>query len=205
MLKGVRIGEKLDAESVKCYIGWLYSSKLHIPVEINRKSDAFNLVLLKCWAAASAMEDVCFKEEVLRTFFEDAKARFWRESVYWAFVEGCAKEEIRKFVVEMSMAFVKPGWFEEQGGMWPDKFVRVLADKALEGMVGKMGYKDVKNKWVEKLSDTDKAVEEAELERPRLTETGDTDEEFFQGSSKSKNAQWADEEDELPWRKRQRR
>jgi hypothetical protein len=69
MLKGVRIGEKLDAESVQCYIGWLYSSKLHIPVEINRKSDAFNLVLLKCWAAASAMEDVCFKEEVLRTFF----------------------------------------------------------------------------------------------------------------------------------------
>jgi hypothetical protein len=134
MLKGVRIAEKLDVESVQCYIGWLYSSQLHIPTSIDRKADAFNLALLKCWAVASAMEDASFKKEVMRTFFEDAKARVWRESVQWVFVEGWANEEIRGFVVKVFMAFVKPGWFKEQADMWPDEFVRVLADKALERM-----------------------------------------------------------------------
>jgi hypothetical protein len=202
MLKGVRIAERLDAESVQCYLGWLYSSQLHIPTSIDRKSDAFNLALLKCWAVASAMEDASFKKEVLRTFFEDAKARLWRESVQWVFVEGWANEEIRGFVVEVFMAFVKLGWFKEQADMWPDEFVRVLADKALEGMERKMGYKDVKIKWLGKLSDTDKAVKAVEEDRSRLMEAGDTDEELSWGISKSKDL-WTDEE-ELPRRKRRR-
>jgi hypothetical protein len=183
----------------------LYSSHLHIPHTIDRKSDSFNLALLKCWAVASAMEDECFKKEVQTAFFEDAKARVWRESVHWAFVEGWANEEIRRFVVEVFMAFVKPGWFGEQGDMWPDKFVRVLADKALEGMEGKMGYKEVRDKWLGKAKDTDEEVEEAREEETWLVETGDTGEEWHWDTCKSKDEVVRTEENELPRRKRPRR
>jgi hypothetical protein len=208
MLKEVRIEKRLDAESVQAYIAWLYSSHLTIPHTIDRKSDSFNLALLKCWAVASAMEDTCFKKVVLTTFFADAKARVWRESVHWAFVEGWADEEIRRFVVEVFMAFIKPGWFGEQADMWPDKFARVLADKALEGMERKMGYKDVRNKWLGKAKDTDEEVQEAgeeEEEETRLVETGDTDEEWHWDTCRSRDEVARTEEDELPRRKRPRR
>jgi hypothetical protein len=144
------------------------------------------------------------QEKGAEDVFGDAKARFRRESVHWAFVEGWANEEIRGFVVEVFMAFVKPRWFEEQGNMWPEEFVKALADKALEGIVGRMGYNDVKNKWLGKLRDTDKAVKDVEEVQSRLMETGDTDEELCWGTSKSKDALWTDE-DELPRRKRRRR
>jgi hypothetical protein len=141
-----------------------------------------------------------FQESGLDYFFADAKARVWRESVHWA------DEEIRRFVVEVFMAFIKPGWFGEQADMWPDKFARVLADGALEGMERKMGYKDVRNKWLGKAKDTDEEVQEAgEEEETRQVETGDTDEEWHWDTCRSRDEVARTEEDESPRRKRPRR
>jgi hypothetical protein len=142
---------KLDAEAVQTYLDWLYSVELRIPTHICRKTDTFNTVLLKCWAVAEAVGDDAFKSVVITTFFNEAKARLWSESIKWAFVDDHASEDIRSFVIEVFLAFMKPGWFKKEGRKWPNSFVSELADKILERCKGKKSYADVKREWLGRL------------------------------------------------------
>jgi hypothetical protein len=154
LLKSLDIKEELDAESVQIYLDWLYSGHLQIPASIDRKTDAFNVAVLKCWAVANAMQDETFKSMVVKMWFEEAEAQFWKDSVEWAFVEGNGDEEIKGFVVEVFMCFMETGWFVKEGKSWPDAFVRALADRALEGWMeggqGTEGFEGVKGRWIGK-------------------------------------------------------
>jgi hypothetical protein len=199
LLKSLHIPESLDAQAVQGYLDWLYSGTLRVAPGISRKSDSFNVALLKCWAVAGAVQDECFRNVVVGAFFGEARARFWSDSVHWTFVEGGANEEIKGFVVEVFMAYMKPGWFGEQGNRWPEEFVRVLADKALEGMVGRKGYPDVKRKWLRNLRDADGEVEE---EGSRWLDKGKTDDESFGETSKAKDEVVEDEDKDLQIRMR---
>jgi hypothetical protein len=201
LLKSLSIEEALDVQAVQGYLDCLYSGTLHIAASISRKSDLFNVALLKCWAVASAVDDECFKNDVVEMFLRDAEARFWSDSIHWAFVEGRANEEIKGFVVEVFMAYMKPGWFGEQGGMWPEKFVRVLADKALEGMVGRKRFADVRREWLGSLRDADVEVEVEDLKR---SSNGKTDNEGVWDTLEAKDEVVEDEEKDLPRRKRHR-
>jgi hypothetical protein len=150
LLKNVSLEEQLDAKVVQMYLDWLYSSSLHIPFRISRWTDTFNLILLKCWAVASAVDDECFEHTVMNIFFEEAKAQFWEESVHWAFVDDGATEEIRAFIIEIYMAHMEKDWFTKKGPKWPSNFVMALADKTMEG-VKKKSYEQFKRDWTRKL------------------------------------------------------
>jgi hypothetical protein len=205
LLKYLSIEDKLDAEAVQGYIDWLYSASLRVAPEISRRSDLFNLALLKCWAVASAVDDECFKRVVISTFFKDARAGFSSDSINWAFVEGHANEEIEGFVIEVFMAFIKPGWFGGRGDIWPENFVRVLADKALEGMVRRKGYTEVRRKWLRGAKEgVEEGVEEAEEEKLTRLDNGGTENDESWDTLESKDVEVGDEEKDLPKRKRRR-
>jgi hypothetical protein len=77
--------------------------------------------------------------------------------VSWAFdmERDEANEEIRKFVVEIFMVFVQPGWFKregekKEGAKWPEAFVWIMADKALERAKKKI-FGDVERVWRKKI------------------------------------------------------
>jgi hypothetical protein len=150
LLKNVSLEEQLDAEAVQMYLDWLYSGNLHIPSKISRRTDAFNLMLLKCWAVASAVDDEFFECTVMSIFFQGAKAQFWDESVHWAFVDGGANEEIKEFIIEVYMAHMTKDWFSKKGAKWPSEFVMALADRAFEG-AKKKSYEQIKREWTKKL------------------------------------------------------
>jgi hypothetical protein len=143
--------DRLDADAVHTYLDWLYTNTLRIPSTIPRNTDSFNVALLKCWAVASAVEDESFKTTVITTFFNEAKARFWSESIKWAFVDECGNDEIKQSIIEIFMMFMEPGWFKEQGAEWPDVFVREVADTALEKGKGKKSFAVLKREWLRKL------------------------------------------------------
>jgi hypothetical protein len=124
LFKYLNVNEDLDAEAIHIYLDWMYSSMIRIPATFSGTTDAFNVILLKCWAVASAVQDNVFRDTIIHTFFIEAEARFWSSSVQWAFVEGNANAEIKDFVMEVFMAIVKPGWFKEEGKKWPSMFVR---------------------------------------------------------------------------------
>lgn len=157
LLKNMRLEEQLDAEAVQMYLDWLYSGSLHVPAKISRRKDTFNLTVLKCWAVASAVEDDCFKEIVITTFFKEAKAQFWEESVRWAFVDDRANAEIKGFITEVYMAHMGEGWFKKKGAKWPTEFVMALADEAFKGQKVK-NYEEIKKEWTRKLEGGDGAV-----------------------------------------------
>ncbi|KAH7393862.1 hypothetical protein DE146DRAFT_110285 [Phaeosphaeria sp. MPI-PUGE-AT-0046c] len=150
LLKSRSVREEVDAGAVQMYIDWLYTRTLRVPAGTSRNSDAFNVALLKCWAVAAAMRDEVFKNAVVGTFFDEAKARFWSDSVKWTFVEDCKVKEIKDFVMEVFLAFMEPGWFREESARWPEVFVREVGESLLED--GRMkGYEEIKSRWLEKL------------------------------------------------------
>jgi hypothetical protein len=150
LLKHLSFDEKLDAEAVQVYLDWVYSSMVRVPITYLRNTDTFNVMLLKCWAVASVVQDTSFRDIVIQTFFMEAGAGFWSSSVHWAFVEGNANNEIKDFVMDVFMAFIKPGWFVREGKKWPGVFVRSLADKMLKG-TKREAYEEVKEAWLKKL------------------------------------------------------
>jgi hypothetical protein len=158
LLKSVNLNEDVDAKAVQMYLDWLYSGILRIPATISRTKDTFNLALLKCWAVASAVDDESFKNVVVSTFFDEAKAQFWIDSVKWAFVDGGANDEIKTFIIEVYMAHMDKGWFQKEGGNWPMEFVMVLADNALDGTKRK-SYDSVQKEWMKKLEIKDEDIE----------------------------------------------
>lgn len=103
------IESELDAEATQIYLDWLYTSTLHISAKVSRVTDAFNLVILKLWTVANAVEDLVFKSQVIATYFAEARVRFWKESVKWAFLEHKCDDEIRAFIIDISLAYIKPG------------------------------------------------------------------------------------------------
>ncbi|KAF1843704.1 uncharacterized protein K460DRAFT_289503 [Cucurbitaria berberidis CBS 394.84] len=131
LLKYLGVEGDLDAEAVQAYLDWLYCSSLHIDKSVSRKTDAFNVALLKVWEVANAVEDETFKNEIIRTFFTEARACFWSDSVKWAFTQSKRSEEIKAFVIEVFMAYMEPGWFKKEAAKWPDVFTWELADVAM--------------------------------------------------------------------------
>ena len=162
LLKYLSVDAEVDAQAVQSYLDWLYTSRLHIEDSISRKSDAFNLRLLKLWAVADAVEDRVFKYTVLVMFFEEAKARFWTDSVHWAFVERRGNEEIRGFVIEVFKAGIGPGWFKKEAERWPDGFVRELADDIFRGVGRVKTFAEVKREWMRRLESTVERVSDGE-------------------------------------------
>ncbi|OAK95110.1 hypothetical protein IQ06DRAFT_178030, partial [Phaeosphaeriaceae sp. SRC1lsM3a] len=146
LLKSVSVRENLDSGVVQMYIDWLYSRTLVIPTEISRKSDTFNVVLLKCWAVAAAMGDEMFRDAVIETFFAEAKARLWSESVKWTFVDDCGVKEIKDFVMEVFLAFVEPEWFRKESATWPEVFVGEVGERLLEGG-RRREFDEIQRRW----------------------------------------------------------
>lgn len=174
LIKSLALNDELDAEAVQRYLDWLYSAILHIPATVSRKTEVFNLALLKCWAVAITMEDDCFKHVVVRTFFGEVTAQFWFESVRWAFANGGAKDEIKEFIIDVFMSDIEAGWFSKDGHNWPLEFVMVLADRALDG-AARRTYDQVQKGWMKKLQIEDEEVDEEDEEdasEPGHTGTG---------------------------------
>ncbi|KAF1839639.1 hypothetical protein BDW02DRAFT_604131 [Decorospora gaudefroyi] len=154
----------LDAESLQLYLDWLYSARLCISAQISRKTDAFNLVVLKLWGVATAVQDDAFKAVVVSTFFEEARARFWTESVQWAFVLRRCEDEVREFILEVSLVYIEPGWFAKEAGVWPSVFVRQLADVAMVNWAERKSFGELKKVWLDKLGGVGEEAEVVEEE-----------------------------------------
>ncbi|KAI4697250.1 uncharacterized protein J4E84_000377 [Alternaria hordeiaustralica] len=152
LLNQLDIESELDAEATQIYLDWLYTSTLHISAKVSRVTDAFNLVILKLWTVANAVEDPVFKSQVIATYFAEARARFWKESVKWAFVDRKCDEEIRAFVIDISLAYIEPGWFKSEGKNWPEAFVSELADAAMVRWGDRKDGRTTRKMWMEKLS-----------------------------------------------------
>ncbi|KAL5120335.1 hypothetical protein ACEQ8H_001625 [Pleosporales sp. CAS-2024a] len=150
IFKNLCLNYKVDAEAVQRYLDWLYSGILYVPLSISRRTDAFNLTLLKCWAVASAVDDETFKAVVVGTFFTEAMSQFWIDSVRWAFVDRLANKEIKEFMLDVFMAHNEQGWFKAHAEKWPKEFVTELADRALEACTRKR-YHSVQSEWMRKL------------------------------------------------------
>jgi hypothetical protein len=163
LIKSLALNDKLDAEAVQRYLDWLYSGNLQIPAMISRKTEVFNLALLKCWAVAITMEDDCFKNVVVRTFLGEVTAQFWFESVRWAFANGGAKDEIKEFIIDVFMSDMEAGWFSKDGHNWPMEFVMALADRALDGAAQK-SYDQVQKDWTKKLQIENEKLDEGDEE-----------------------------------------
>jgi hypothetical protein len=142
---------ELDPEAVQTYLDWLYTSNLHIDDNISSMVHAFNLQLLKLWAIAAAVEDESSRIAVITKFFDEAKARFWHESVKWAFVDRKGNNEIRDFIIDITLAYIEPGWFKSEGGRWLEIFVRELADAAMVRWGQRKTFAEQKNAWMVKL------------------------------------------------------
>jgi len=142
---------KLDVEAVQIYLDWLYTGAVRIPASVSRATDAFNVLVLKCWAVAESLGDIAFRNDVVSLFFEEADVQFWKESVEWAFGEGNADEEVRGFVVEVFLAHVDVGWFKNESREWPAQFVGEVAEMMLgvvEGREKRMRFGDIKAVWL---------------------------------------------------------
>lgn len=148
LLKYIAVEGDLDAEAVQIYCDWLYTSTLVIPAAISRHSDAFNLAVLQCWAVADAMQDLTFKAEVVELYFCEARVQFGTSSVAWVFVQNKKNEEIMAFVRDVCLVYLKPGWFVDEAGKWPDEFVRELADEVLRRCAERRSLADVKRDWL---------------------------------------------------------
>ncbi|EDU49262.1 hypothetical protein PtrSN002B_006840 [Pyrenophora tritici-repentis] len=151
LLSYLAVEKELDAEAVHIYLDWPYTSTLHIRSTLSRDTDAFNLVILKLWAVASAVEDTTFKAIVITTFFEQSRSVFTTESVKWAFVERKCDDEIRDFVLTVALTYLYPGWFRIWGDLWPDEYVRELADMAMTTWKERKSIGDLSKMWAEKL------------------------------------------------------
>jgi hypothetical protein len=162
LLKCIALGDKLDPEAVQMYLDWLYTRRLDLPATLSRRTDAFNLVLLKCWAVACAFDDKTFRSSVLTTFFAESRAQFWLASVEWVFAEGNASSEIKAFVLDVFMAFSKPGWFKTEAEKWPQGFVREVGDRALENVGWKRSFERIRREWMRELGAY--GVEERKME-----------------------------------------
>ncbi|KAH7085332.1 hypothetical protein BKA63DRAFT_597993 [Paraphoma chrysanthemicola] len=174
LLKHLTIDTPLDPEAVQTYLDYLYSGTLSINPSLSRKTDAFNVFLLKCWTVSITLSDKPFKHAIIRTFFTEATSRFWAESVKWAFGEGHADQEIREFVVEVFMAFVDSGWFGRESGQWDSEFVKACADRALEVWVGRKGYREVRREWLARMDGGDGSDDLEEVKivpRDKILET----------------------------------
>jgi hypothetical protein len=160
LLKHLTLDDDLDAQAVQMYLDWLYSTDLRVPSSVSRDSDAFNVALLECWAVAGAVDDHAFKTVVIKTYFTEAGVQFWDESINWAFEDGYGNEEICRFVIDVFMTYMEPGWFRDESKGWPDGFVREVAERAWEGCRTRKSYKDVKREWLGRLQEEEEEAED---------------------------------------------
>ncbi|KAF7681379.1 hypothetical protein GT037_000355 [Alternaria burnsii] len=121
----------LDPEAVQTYLDWLYTSAPHIPSQISSSKNASSLVMLKLWTVANAIEDPSFKAKVIITYFTKDPIPFPACSLKWAFVERKRDDEIREFIIDLGLEFIKPGVFKKASKIWPGAFIGELADAAM--------------------------------------------------------------------------
>jgi hypothetical protein len=150
-LSQLDIKTELDPEAIQIYLDYLYTSTIRITDSISTMGDAYNLRLLKLWAVASVVQDNTFKTVVITSFFDEAKARFWTDSVKWAFVDRKGNNEICDFIIDITLAYIEPGWFKSEGGRWPEVFVRELADAAMVRWGQRKTFAEQKKAWMAKL------------------------------------------------------
>jgi hypothetical protein len=146
----VAIESELDAEAAQIYMDWMYTSTLAIPATISRKTDAFNLIILKLWAVANAFEDVVFKREVITAFFAEAIECFGNESMMWTFAERKCGDEVREFIVDNLLARKTKRWIADNLKRMPSDFTRDLrrAEVERKGRNYREGYEKV---WMDRI------------------------------------------------------
>mgnify|MGYP006877402436 CR=1 FL=1 len=152
LLNQLDVETELDAAAIQIYLDWLYTSVLQIPATYSRITDAFNLLILKLWVVASAVEDKKFEAIVITTFFNETQTRFWTGSIKWAFVKRNCNDEIRNFILSVSLADLEPGWFSKEGDLWPDEYIRELADFAMVNWTERKRLAELRKMWMEKIS-----------------------------------------------------
>jgi hypothetical protein len=106
------------------------------------------------------VDDHAFKTVVIKTYFTEAGVQFWDESINWAFEDGYGNEEICRFVIDVFMTYMEPGWFRDESKGWPDGFVREVAERAWEGCRTRKSYKDVKREWLGRLQEEEEEAED---------------------------------------------
>lgn len=121
-LSNLDVETKIDAEAVQIYMDWVYASTFEIPAVILKRTDPFNLILLKLWAVANAFKDALFKLEVTHAVFDKSNALFGVESVDWAFMEQNCCDEIRKLVIDVVLAHHDESCFSDHMGGLPNYF-----------------------------------------------------------------------------------
>ncbi|EOA89820.1 hypothetical protein ACJQWK_02758 [Exserohilum turcicum] len=154
-LSCVNIETELDVEAVQSYLDCMYTGTLkEVSASIPRNSDQFSLVMLKRWAVASALEDAAFKAQVLTALFANGRVVIGIESVKWAFVERKCSDEIREFMVDVSLTGIESGWFKEMGKRFPEAFVSQSADGAVRKWRNgnnRRGLGDVRRDWMRRV------------------------------------------------------
>ncbi|KAF1934686.1 hypothetical protein EJ02DRAFT_489888 [Clathrospora elynae] len=144
LLTHLTVEAALDPTAVHAYLDWLYTHTLNIDQALSRKLDAFNVQVLALWAVAAAVQDAAFKSVVISTDFAEARARFWVDSVKWAFVGRRGNDEIRDYVIDIFMAYMEPGWFKKHAEKWPGTFVRELFDVAMMGWGARKSFGELR-------------------------------------------------------------
>ncbi|KAJ4987315.1 SWIM zinc finger protein [Stagonosporopsis vannaccii] len=166
-LSYIVIDQELDGNAMQVYLDWLYSGEVRIDAPINRETDTFSLLMLKCWELSTAFEDDMFWYAIIRIFFAETEARFRSRSIKFAF-EDRNDSEMRRFVVEVVATRLDVEWFKKKSGKWPKAFVQELADYCLEQMISGTERPDVEGieaallEGLEGLGETD-AEDEGEL------------------------------------------
>jgi hypothetical protein len=112
LLNHLDLKSELDAEAVRTYLDWLCTaavdtSSSNITSKVSRYTEMFNLIILKLWAVANAVEDLAFKTIVVVTYFEEAHRSFSINSVKRAFVERKYDAEVRGFIIHVSLAYIE--------------------------------------------------------------------------------------------------
>ncbi|KAB2102387.1 hypothetical protein AG0111_0g9045 [Alternaria gaisen] len=142
----------LDPEAVQIYLDWLYTSTLRMPSPISSSEGASDLVMLKLWTVANAVEDPPFKAKVIITYFTEAPIGIKNGIIKWDFVERKCDDEIREFIIDVSLRRVKPGSFYNSGKIQPEAFVREITDTAVARWKNNHDLKPLKKMWMEKLN-----------------------------------------------------
>jgi hypothetical protein len=92
--------------------------------------------------------------------------------VKWAFVERKCDEEIRDFIVDMSLAYIEPGWFKNESKDWPEAFVSELADVVMVRWRDRKDDRALRKMWMRKLNVETDVVSDDEVTAPSGGEKG---------------------------------
>lgn len=149
-LSRITVDQGLDSEGVQVYIDWLYLGHIRIDASIDRNTDSFNLIVLKCWEVSDVLRDSAFFSATTSAFFAEAKAQFSRRSIEFAFDEDKTGLILRGLVIRLFAFRIDKEWFKRESHNWPKSFVKALANRCLEYAVlgkKKSSFEEAKIVW----------------------------------------------------------